>query len=128
IPTGGAETLSYDARQSREGVLVIAIPRTMDNDVHGTDYCIGFSPAVSRSVAIINQLRSSAGSRERIAIIELFGRNCGETSLLASYLAGVDRAIIPEVPFDPQRLAELIMRDKRANPSGYAVVTISEGA
>ena len=128
IPIGGDDTLSYGERLSREGVPVIAIPKTMDNDVYGTDYCIGFSTAVSRSVAIINQLRTSAGSHERIAVIELFGRNCGETSLLSSYLAGVDRAIIPEVPFDPQRLAELIMRDKRANPSGYAIVTISEGA
>jgi ATP-dependent phosphofructokinase / diphosphate-dependent phosphofructokinase len=128
IPIGGDDTLSYGERLSREGVPIIAVPKTMDNDVHGTDYCIGFSTAVSRSVAIINQLRSSAGSHERIAVVELFGRNCGETSLLASFLAGVDRAIIPEVPFDPQRLAELILIDKRANPSKYAIVTISEGA
>jgi ATP-dependent phosphofructokinase / diphosphate-dependent phosphofructokinase len=128
IPIGGDDTLSYAERVSREGVNVIGIPKTMDNDVNGTDYCIGFSTAVSRSVAIINQLRSSAGSHERIAIIELFGRNCGETSLLASYLAGVDRAIIPEVPFDPQRLAELVMADKHDNPSNYAIITISEGA
>ena len=128
IPIGGDDTLSYGERLSREGVPIIAVPKTMDNDVHGTDYCIGFSTAVSRSVAIINQLRSSAGSHERIAVIELFGRNCGETSLLASYLAGVDRAIIPEVPFDVEKLAELIVRDKRANPSQYAIVTISEGA
>jgi 6-phosphofructokinase 1 len=128
IPIGGDDTLSYGERIAREGVPVIAIPKTMDNDVHGTDYCIGFSTAVSRSVAIINQLRSSAGSHERIAVIELFGRNCGETSLLASYLAGADRAIIPEVPFDPQRLAELLMEDKRDNPSNYSIVTISEGA
>jgi ATP-dependent phosphofructokinase / diphosphate-dependent phosphofructokinase len=128
VTIGGDDTLSYAERVSRDGVPVVAIPKTMDNDVHGTDYCIGFSTAISRSVAMINQLRSSAGSHERIAVIELFGRNCGETSLLASYLAGVDRAIIPEVPFDPERLAELIMQDKRANPSNYAIVTISEGA
>jgi ATP-dependent phosphofructokinase / diphosphate-dependent phosphofructokinase len=128
ITIGGDDTLSYAERVSREGVPIVAIPKTMDNDVHGTDYCIGFSTAISRSVAMINQLRSSAGSHERIAVIELFGRNCGETSLLASYLAGVDRAIIPEVPFDPARLAELIMHDKRDNPSNYAIVTISEGA
>src|SRR6266498_3003519 len=83
IPIGGDDTLSYGERLSREGVPIVAVPKTMDNDVHGTDYCIGFSTAVSRSVAIINQLRSSAGSHERIAVIELFGRNCGETSLLA---------------------------------------------
>ncbi|HYY89915.1 MAG TPA: 6-phosphofructokinase, partial [Chloroflexota bacterium] len=128
IPIGGDDTLSYGERLSREGVPIVAVPKTMDNDVFGTDYCIGFSTAVSRSVAIINQLRSSAGSHERIAVIELFGRNCGETSLLSSYLADADRAIIPEVPFDPERLAELVMRDKRDNPSGYAVVTMSEGA
>jgi 6-phosphofructokinase 1 len=128
IPIGGDDTLSYGERLSREGVSIIAIPKTMDNDVHGTDYCIGFSTAVSRSVAIINQLRSSAGSHERLAVIELFGRNCGETSLLASYLAGADRAIIPEVAVDPQRLAELLLEDKRANPSNYAIVTVSEGA
>src|SRR3984893_3735116 len=128
IAIGGDDTLSYAERVSREGVNVIGIPKTMDNDVHGTDYCIGFSTAVSRSVAIINQLRSSGGSHERNAIIELFARNCGETSLLASYLAGVDRAIIPEVPFEPQRLAELVMQDKRENPSNYAIITISEGA
>jgi 6-phosphofructokinase 1 len=128
IAVGGDDTLSYGERLAREGVPVIAVPKTMDNDVHGTDYCIGFSTAVSRSVAIINQLRSSAGSHERIAVVELFGRNCGETSLLSSYLAGVDRAIIPEVPFDVEKLAELVVRDKRANPSQYAIVTISEGA
>jgi len=128
ITIGGDDTLAYAERISREGVPVVAVPKTMDNDVHGTDYCIGFSTAISRSVSMINQLRSSAGSHERIAVVELFGRNCGETSLLASYLAGVDRAIIPEVPFDLMRLAELIMQDKHANPSNYAVVTISEGA
>jgi 6-phosphofructokinase 1 len=128
IPIGGDDTLSYGERLHREGFPVIAIPKTMDNDVYGTDYCIGFSTAVTRSVQFINQLRTSTGSHERIAVIELFGRNSGETSLISSYLAGVDRAIISEVPFDPERLAELVMRDKRANPSNYAMVTISEGA
>lgn len=128
IPIGGDDTLSYAERLAREGVPIIAIPKTMDNDVYGTDYCIGFSTAVTRSVQFIHQLRTAAGSHERIAVIELFGRRCGETSLLASYLAGVDRAIISEVPFDPRRLAELLMADKRANPSNYAMVTISEGA
>jgi 6-phosphofructokinase 1 len=100
----------------------------MDNDVYGTDYCIGFSTAVTRSVQFIHQLRTSTGSHERIAVIELFGRNSGETSLISSYLAGVDRAIISEVPFDPEKLADLVMQDKRTNPSNYAMVTISEGA
>jgi len=128
MPIGGDDTLSYAVRLYQEGVPVIAIPKTMDNDVFGTDYCIGFSTAVTRSVEFIHQLRTSAGSHERIAIVELFGRNCGETSLLASYLAGVDRALISEVHFDPERLAELIMEDKRSNPSNYAMITISEGA
>ncbi|MGI9173961.1 MAG: 6-phosphofructokinase [Rhodothermales bacterium] len=128
IPIGGDDTLSYGERLHSEGFPVVAVPKTMDNDVYGTDYCIGFSTAVTRSVQFIHQLRTSTGSHERIAVIELFGRNCGETSLISSYLAGVDRALISEVPFDPEKLADLIMKDKRANPSNYAMVTISEGA
>lgn len=128
IPIGGDDTLSFGERLHSEGFPVVAIPKTMDNDVYGTDYCIGFSTAVTRSVQFIHQLRTSTGSHERIAVIELFGRNSGETSLISSYLAGVDRAIISEVPFDPEQLAELVMRDKRNNPSNYAMVTISEGA
>jgi 6-phosphofructokinase 1 len=100
----------------------------MDNDVHGTDYCIGFSTAVSRGVEFIHALRTSTGSHERIAVVELFGRYSGETSLITAYLAGVDRAVISEVPFDVERLAHLLMDDKRANASNYAMVTISEGA
>lgn len=128
IPIGGDDTLSFADRLHREGFPVIAIPKTMDNDVFGTDYCIGFSTAVTRSVIFMNALRTSTGSHERIAVIELFGRYCGETSLVSAYLASMDRAIIPEVPFDPKRLAGLIMKDKSANPKNYAMVTISEGA
>jgi len=128
IPIGGDDTLSFSERLSREGFPVIAIPKTMDNDVFGTDYCIGFSTAVTRSVEYINALRTSTGSHERIAVIELFGRYCGETSLLSAYLAWVDRALIPEVPFDPKRLAELIIKDKHANPKNYAMIAVSEGA
>jgi 6-phosphofructokinase 1 len=128
IPIGGDDTLSYGERLHREGIKVVAIPKTMDNDVYGTDYCLGFSTAITRSVQFIHQLRTSTGSHERIAIIELFGRNSGETSLISSYLAGVDRALISEVPFDPEKLAELIMKDKRDNPSNYAMVSVSEGA
>lgn len=128
IPIGGDDTLSYGERLHREGFPVVAIPKTMDNDVYGTDYCIGFGTAVTRSVQFIHQLRTSTGSHERIAVIELFGRNSGETSLISSYLAGVDRALISEVPFDPERLAEQVLRDKRSNPSNYAMVTVSEGA
>lgn len=128
IPIGGDDTLSYGEQLHEEGFPVIAIPKTMDNDVFGTDYCIGFSTAVTRSVNFIHALRTSTGSHERIAVIELFGRNCGQTSLISAYLAGADRAIISEVPFDPERLAKLIMEDKEANPSNYAMLTISEGA
>ena len=128
IPIGGDDTLSYGERLHRENFPVVAIPKTMDNDVYGTDYCIGFSTAVTRSVRFINNLRTSAGSHERIAVIELFGRNSGETSLISSYLAGVDRAIISEVPFDIEKLAELLSADKANNPSNYAMLTVSEGA
>jgi 6-phosphofructokinase 1 len=128
IPIGGDDTLSYGARLHQEGVRVIAIPKTMDNDVFGTDYCIGFSTAVTRSVEFINALRTPTGSHERIAVVELFGRNSGETALIAAYLADVDRALISEVPFDIERLAKLVVRDKRHNPSNYAMVVISEGA
>jgi 6-phosphofructokinase len=128
VPIGGDDTLSYAERLHREGVHIAAIPKTMDNDVYGTDYCIGFSTAITRSVEFIHQLRTSAGSHERIAVVELFGRNSGETGLLASYLAGVDRAIISEVHFDPEKLAAFLMNDKKNNPSNYAMVTISEGS
>ena len=128
IPIGGDDTLSYGLRLHREGIPVVAIPKTMDNDVHGTDYCIGFSTAVTRGVQAIHSLRTVAGSHERIAVIELFGRYSGETSLITAYLSGVDRAVISEVPFDPDRLAELLLSDQAANPSGYAMMTISEGS
>lgn len=128
IPIGGDDTLSFAERIHREGFPVIAIPKTMDNDVFGTDYCIGFSTAVTRGVSFIHALRTCTGSHERIAVVELFGRYCGETSLISAYLAGVDRAIISEVPFDPRKLAQMIMEDKKANPKNYAMITISEGA
>ena len=128
IPIGGDDTLSYGLRLHEEGAAVIGIPKTMDNDVHGTDYCIGFSTAVTRGVEFIHRLRTAAGSHERIAVVELFGRYSGETSLITAYLSGVDRAIISEVAFDVDKLASLLMADRAANPSGYAMVTISEGA
>ncbi len=128
VPIGGDDTLSYAERLHREGVHIAAIPKTMDNDVYGTDYCIGFSTAITRSVEFIHQLRTSAGSHERLAVVELFGRNSGETCLLASYLAGVDRSIISEVHFDPEKLGAFLLADKQKNPSNYAMVTISEGA
>ncbi len=128
IPIGGDDTLSYGYRLHSEGFPIVAIPKTMDNDVYGTDYCIGFSTAVTRSVNFIHNLRTNVGSHERIGIIELFGRNSGETSLISAYLADVDRAIISEVPFDPEKLASLLLKDKQNNPSNYSIMTISEGA
>ena len=128
IPIGGDDTLSYGLRMHEEGVPVIAIPKTMDNDVHGTDYCIGFSTAVTRGVQFIHSLRTSTGSHERIAVVELFGRYSGETSLITGYLAGVDRAIISEVPFEISKLGPMLVKDKERNPSNYSMMTISEGA
>lgn len=128
IPIGGDDTLSFAARLHQEGFRAVAIPKTMDNDVFGTDYCIGFSTAVTRSVEAIHAFRTPLGSHERIGVMELFGRNSGETSLIAAYLADVDRAIISEVPFDMEKLARFLAEDRRRNPSGYAIVTISEGA
>ncbi len=128
IPIGGDDTLGYGARIHSEGFPVVSIPKTMDNDVFGTDYCLGFSTAVTRSVELITNLRTAVGSHERIGVVELFGRNSGETSLISAYCAQVDRSIISEVPFDVHKLAELLLRDKAINPSNYCLVTISEGA
>ena len=128
IAIGGDDTLSYAARLHREGMKVMACPKTMDNDVFGTDYCIGFGTAVGRSVEFIDALRTPTASHERIAVVELFGRNSGETALISGYVAGADRVLISEVPFDVDDLAALIMADKAANPSNYAIIVISEGA
>ncbi len=128
VTIGGDDTLSFSVRLSKEGFPVVAIPKTMDNDVFGTDYCIGFSTAVTRSVDFITNMRTSVGSHERIGIVELFGRNSGETSLISAYLSYVDRAIISEVPFNMEKLAEFLLEDKRNNPSNYCMMTISEGA
>jgi 6-phosphofructokinase 1 len=128
VTIGGDDTLSYSHRIHTEGFPTVAIPKTMDNDVNGTDYCIGFSTAVTRSVEFVTNLRTSIGSHERIGVVELFGRNSGETSLITAYLAYVDRAIISEVPFDMDKLAHFLIEDKRNNPSNYSIMTVSEGA
>jgi hypothetical protein len=128
VALGGDGTLTFARRLQRENVPLLAIPKTMDNDVFCTDYCLGFSTAVTRAVMFINDLRTSAGSHERFLIVELFGRNSGETCLLAAYLSGVDRALIAEVPFDPDVVFEMLSRDKLENPSNYAVIAVSEGA
>jgi ATP-dependent phosphofructokinase / diphosphate-dependent phosphofructokinase len=128
IPIGGDDTLSYAAVLNQAGFPQIAIPKTMDNDVFGTDYCIGFSTAITRAVDAIDQLRTPVGSHERIGIVEVFGRHSGETALVSGYLAGVDRVIISEVPFDVEKLARFLVEDKHSNPSKYSMMTISEGA
>lgn len=128
IAIGGDDTLSYAVRLHKENFPMVCIPKTMDNDVFGTDYCIGFSTAVTRSVEFIHALRTPTGSHERIAVVELFGRYSGETSLISAYLAGVDRAVISEVDFDTEKLVNFLITDRNSNPSGYAIMTISEGA
>ena len=128
ITLGGDGTLRFSAHLSAQGVKVISVPKTMDNDVFGTDYCIGFSTAVSRSVEAINALRTTVESHERIGVIELFGRRSGETALLAGFLAQVDRTVIAEVPADLDVLLPLLAEDKASNPAHYAMCVISEGA
>lgn len=128
IAIGGDDTLSYAARLHQEGVKVMAAPKTMDNDVFGTDYCMGFSTAVSRSLEAIEALRTPAGSHERIAVVELFGRNSGETALISGYLAEADRVLISEVPFEIGQVADLLAQDRALNPSRYAMLVLSEGA
>jgi len=128
ITIGGDDTLSYSNHLFKAGVPLVAIPKTMDNDVFGTDYCIGFSTSITSSVQLITNFRTSVGSHERIGVVELFGRNSGETALITGYLSYADRTIICEVPYNPQRLCELLKKDLQTNPSSYAIVLISEGA
>jgi 6-phosphofructokinase 1 len=128
IPIGGDDTLSYGHRLHQEGVKVVAIPKTMDNDVPGTDYCIGFSTCVTRTIEATHRLRTSAGSHERFLVIEVFGRYAGFTALVPAMAGASDRCVIPEHPFDPEHLTELMVEDRRRNPSNYSVVLISEGA
>ena len=128
ITLGGDGTLRFSAHLAAQGVPVISVPKTMDNDVFGTDYCIGFSTAVSRSVEAINALRTTVESHERIGVIELFGRRSGETALLSGFLAQVDRTVISEVPADLDVLLPLLAEDKATNPAHYAMCVISEGA
>jgi 6-phosphofructokinase 1 len=128
IPIGGDDTLSYGVQLHEKGVPVIAIPKTMDNDVPGTDYCIGFSTCVTRTIAMTHALRTSAGSHERFLVIEVFGRYAGFTALLPTMAGAANRCVIPEHPFDIETLCELLSADRRQNPSKYSVVLVSEGA
>ncbi|HEY7062662.1 MAG TPA: ATP-dependent 6-phosphofructokinase [Chloroflexota bacterium] len=128
IPIGGDDTLSYGVRLAKEGVRVIAIPKTMDNDVPGTDYCIGFSTCVSRTIEMTNRLRTSAGSHERFMVLEVFGRYAGFTAMLPTMAGAANRCVIPEHKFHIEQLCELLSYDRRRNPSRYSVVLVSEGA
>lgn len=128
VPIGGDDTLSYGKRLHDEGVNVVAIPKTMDNDVYGTDYCIGFSTCVTRTIELTHRLRTSAGSHERFLVIEVFGRYAGFTALLPTMAGAADRCVIPEHPADVEKLTELMVYDRNRNPSRYSVVLVSEGA
>lgn len=128
IPIGGDDTLSYGKRLHDEGVHVVAIPKTMDNDVYGTDYCIGFSTCVTRTIELTHRLRTSAGSHERFLVIEVFGRYAGFTALLPTMAGAADRCVIPEFAADVEQLAELLTYDRNRNPSRYSVLLVSEGA
>ena len=128
IPIGGDDTLSYGAHLHQNGVPVVAIPKTMDNDVPGTDYCIGFSTCVTRTIEATHKLRTSAGSHERFLVIEVFGRYAGYTALLPTMGGAADRCVIPEHHFDTGRLTRLRVHDRNRNPSKYSVVLVSEGA
>ncbi|MFO7766536.1 MAG: ATP-dependent 6-phosphofructokinase [Pelovirga sp.] len=128
IPIGGDDTLSYGQRLHEEGVKVVAIPKTMDNDVPGTDYCIGFSTCVTRTIELTHRLRTSAGSHERYLVIEVFGRYAGFTALLPTMAGAADRCLIPEHPIDINQLAELTTKDRNRHPSKYSVTLVSEGA
>jgi ATP-dependent phosphofructokinase / diphosphate-dependent phosphofructokinase len=128
IPIGGDDTLSYAAHLHRLGVPMVGIPKTMDNDVPGTDYCIGFSTCVTRTIELTHRLRTSAGSHERFLVIEVFGRYAGFTALLPTLAGAADRCVIPEHPFDIDLLTRLLVRDRNRHPSKYAVVLVSEGA
>jgi len=128
IPIGGDDTLSYGVHLFKKGVNVVAIPKTMDNDVPGTDYCIGFSTCVTRTIQMTNSLRTSAGSHERLLVLEVFGRYAGFTAMLPTMAGSANRCVIPEYKFDIELLTKLLVEDRNANPSKYSVVLVSEGA
>ena len=128
IPIGGDDTLSYGVRLFQEGVRVVAIPKTMDNDVPGTDYCIGFSTCITRTIQMTNSLRTSAGSHERFMVLEVFGRYAGYTAMLPTMAGAANRCVIPEHRFNIEKLTELMVQDRKRNPSRYSIVLVSEGA
>jgi len=127
IAIGGDDTLSYAAHLDKQGMKVIAVPKTMDNDVRNTEYCIGFSTAITRAMDAIDRQRTTVGSHERIGVFRVFGRDAGYTALYTAYVTGV-RCCIPEYKVDLKRLIELLINDKQNNPSNYSLVILSEGA
>lgn len=128
IAIGGDDTLSYAVHLDKLGVNVVAIPKTMDNDVPGTEYCIGFSTCVTRTISLVNNLRTAAGSHERFMVLEVFGRYAGFTAMLPTMAGAAHRCVIPEYSFDVELLAELLSQDRLKNPSRYSIVLVSEGA
>ena len=126
VAIGGDDTLSYAATLDKLGMKVVAIPKTMDNDVRNTEYCIGFSTAVSRATDAIQRQRTTVGSHERIGVFRIFGRDAGYTALFTSYVTAV-RCGIPEHRFNLDKLVDTLLEDKRRNPSNYALVVLSEG-
>jgi 6-phosphofructokinase 1 len=128
IPIGGDDTLSYGVHLYKQGVKIVAMPKTMDNDVPGTDYCIGFSTCVTRTIQMTNTLRTSAGSHERIMVLEVFGRYAGFTAMLPTMAGAANRCVIPEYKFDIELLTQLLVEDRNSNPSKYSIVLVSEGA
>ena len=128
VPIGGDDTLSYAVRLYQEGVKTVAIPKTMDNDVPGTDYCIGFSTCVTRTIALTNSLRTIAGSHERFLVLEVFGRYAGFTAMLPTMAGAANRCVIPEFKFNIEHLTDLMSKDRERNPSHYSIALVSEGA
>lgn len=128
IPIGGDDTIGYGVKLHQKGIKIVAIPKTMDNDVPGTDYCIGFSTCVTRTIMMTNQLRTSAGSHERFMVLEVFGRYAGFTAMLPTMAGAADRCVIPEHKFNIEKLTELLAMDRHKNPSKYSIVLVSEGA
>lgn len=128
IPIGGDDTLSYGVRLHKEGFNVVAIPKTMDNDVPGTDYCIGFSTCISRTIQLANDLRTPAGSHERFLVMEVFGRYAGFTAMLPTLAGASHRCLIPEFKFNLDHLTQIMVEDRNKSSSKYSMVMISEGA
>ena len=128
IVLGDRGTLDYAAHLNKESVPIIGIPKTVHNDVNGSDYALGFSTALGRGVRFVQEMRAMAGSREEISVIEVLGRTTGLTTMLISFLAAADRTLVPEVPFDPEKLAALLLEDKQRNPANYAILVMSEAS